>query len=67
MDRGIQLLFKCKMRQFLWSADAHAATEYAILLALLVLGSMAIIQQIGEDFFNIYTNVTDTIDESTGD
>jgi len=54
------------MGQFLWSTDAHAATEYAILLALLVLGSLAIIQQIGEDFFNIYTNVNNTVAQATG-
>ena len=55
-----------KMRQLIWSAEAHTATEYAILLALLVLGSMTVIQQIGVDFYNIYANIRDTIAGATG-
>lgn len=66
MCRNIRLLFKFKTRQFLSSDDAHSATEYAILLALLILGSMSAIQQIGEDFFNIYNNVADTVADAAG-
>ena len=40
--------------------DATSATEYAILLALLVLVAVAAIRGIGERMYNIYENI-DTV------
>jgi Flp pilus assembly pilin Flp len=36
---------------------AVSATEYAVMLALIVLVAMAIIQAIGSDMMNIYANI----------
>jgi len=41
--------------------DGPSATEYAILLALLVLVAVAAIQGIGERMMNIYTNINTAI------
>ena len=46
----------------LWSAaDAVSATEYAILLALIVVGAMGFISAVGERIFNIYGIINSTI------
>jgi pilus assembly protein Flp/PilA len=52
-------------RSFLTSEDGPSATEYAILLALLVLVAMASIQGIGERMFNIYENIETAIPTGT--
>lgn len=41
--------------------DGPSATEYAILLAVLILGAMAVIQAIGQSMYIIYQNVNDAV------
>lgn len=46
----------------LWQEEAGpTATEYAILLALLILVAVAAIMGIGERMMNIYVNVNDAV------
>jgi Flp pilus assembly pilin Flp len=45
---------RCVLRQFIVDESGPSATEYAILLALLVLGSMGVIGSIGHDFQGVY-------------
>ena len=66
MHKKSLLQLKQKAHRFLWDAEAVSATEYAIMLALIVLGSMAVIQMIGEDFEVIYTNIDDSLPEVPG-
>ncbi len=40
--------------RFAGEAEAVSATEYAILLAVLILGSMGVIQSIGQSFQGLY-------------
>ena len=47
-------------RQLSSEDEATSATEYAILLALLVLVAVAAIRGIGERMYNIYENI-DTV------
>ncbi|MHC4444911.1 MAG: Flp family type IVb pilin [Planctomycetota bacterium] len=49
MYKNLKLSLKNKLRQFLHSQDAVSTTEYAILLALIVIGSLAFIRMIGDD------------------
>ncbi len=46
-----------RARLFLVSEDGPSATEYAILLALLVLVAVGAIQGIGSRMMNIYENI----------
>lgn len=43
--------------------DGPTATEYAILLALIVLVAAATIQSIGERMYNIYENINTVMPE----
>jgi len=61
MNRNILLPIKRKVLSFMRGQEAVSATEYAIMLALIVLGSMAVIQMIGEDYEIIYTNIEDSL------
>ncbi|MBN1343490.1 MAG: Flp family type IVb pilin [Phycisphaerae bacterium] len=56
LRRGLE-----RAREFLVSEEGPSATEYAILLALIVLGSMATIQQIGESMQAIYEEIETAI------
>ena len=46
---------------FLADTRAAAATEYAILLAVLIIVSIGVIQSIGEKFLNLYTAIADAV------
>ena len=45
------------LAEFARDEAGPTATEYAILLALIVVGSLVIIQSIGESFRDIYTMI----------
>lgn len=45
-------------RRFAAEDSAVSATEYAILLALLIIGSMSVIAGIGRHFSDIYVTIT---------
>ncbi len=46
--------WRSRLKTLLAGESGASATEYAILLAMLVLGSMGVIQSIGESFRGIY-------------
>lgn len=48
-------------RRFIRDESGPSSTEYAVLLAMLVLVSMAAIQGIGSRVVNIYTAIDNTI------
>lgn len=50
-----------RARSFVVSEDGPTATEYAILLALIVLVAVGAIQGIGERMMNIYENIDGAI------
>jgi pilus assembly protein Flp/PilA len=51
------------LRRFWQEEDGPTATEYAILLALIVLVAAATIQSIGERMYNIYENINTVMPE----
>jgi len=53
-----------RIRHGLRTSDAVAATEYAIMLSLIVVVSVGIIRTIGEDFFNLYTMIANAVGET---
>lgn len=46
--------------------SGNAASEYAILLSLLVLGSMTIIMSIGQSFQGLYTSIANALPAALG-
>ena len=58
-NRSIVALFK----RFCREEDGPTATEYAILLAMIVLVAAATIQSIGERMYNIYENINTVMPE----
>ncbi|MHC4445361.1 MAG: Flp family type IVb pilin [Planctomycetota bacterium] len=64
MYKNRMSIFKQTFMRFLVEQNGPSATEYAIMLALIVVGSMSIIQMLGEDFEVIYDNINDSIDEA---
>lgn len=53
-----------RVRSFLMDEDGPSATEYAILLALIILVSVVAIQSVGESFSGIYYAIADQIPEA---
>jgi pilus assembly protein Flp/PilA len=51
---------------FVVSEDGPSATEYAIMLALIVLVAAGTIQGIGERMMNIYENIETAIPRASG-
>lgn len=49
--------------RFAREQDAASATEYAILLAVLVLVAMATIRSIGEGIYRVYENIEGVMPE----
>ena len=49
------------LRRFLASEEGPSATEYAILLALLIVGAMATIGAIGSSMDDIYVNINGAV------
>ncbi len=46
-----------KMRSFLRSEDGPTATEYAVMLALIIVGCFAAITLIGNKVKSVFTNI----------
>ncbi len=53
----IRSRLSARLRSLLWQESGPSATEYAILLAVLVLVAVAAIRGIGERVFNIYLHI----------
>lgn len=52
-----------RARSFVASQDGVSATEYAIMLALIVLVAAGTIHSIGDRMMNIYDNIDDAMPE----
>lgn len=50
-------------RRFLVEEDGPTATEYAILLSLIIIGSIGIIGLLGESFATLYSVITAAMPE----
>lgn len=46
-----------RISEFLWDEDGPTATEYSVMLALIIVACVASIQLIGDKVTNIFTNV----------
>lgn len=53
-----------RLGAFVRDESGPSATEYAFLLALLILGSMVVLQSIGEDFQNLYTAIASKVPDA---
>lgn len=53
-----------ELARFFRDESGPTATEYAIMLALIVLVAMATIQSIGTKMMNLYTNIDAAIPQS---
>ena len=53
-----------RLRRFLKDLQAVSGTEYAILLALIVMGSMGIIGSIGSKFQVLYTIIANAVGDT---
>lgn len=53
-----------RLRRWLCGCEAVSATEYAIMLALIVLVAAGTIRMIGEDFFNLYTSIANAVGDT---
>jgi len=53
-----------RLQRLLHGCEAVSATEYAIMLALIVLVAMGTIRMIGEDFFNLYTSIANAVGDT---
>jgi Flp pilus assembly pilin Flp len=53
-----------RLRQWLHGDSAATATEYAVMLALIILVAVGSINMIGEKFFNLYTMIANAVGET---
>jgi len=61
MESGFLKRCRGRLVRFLASQDGPAATEYAILLAVIVVVSVGTIRSIGERFHTLYTMIADAV------
>ena len=54
-----------KVRQFLVGEDGPTAVEYAVMLALIVVASVAIIQNLGTSISSTFSSVSGTISSAS--
>ncbi len=50
-----------RVREFVRSEDGPTATEYAVMLALIIIVALAAITLLGQKVQGIFTNVTDNL------
>jgi len=56
---------KARIKQFLQSEDGPTATEYAVMLALIIIVARAGITLLGDKVNTIFTNVDSNLDPGT--
>ena len=56
---------KARMKSFLVSEDGPTATEYAVMLALIIIVALAAITLLGEKVQDIFTNVEGGLPDGT--
>ena len=57
-------LIGARLRHFLIEQHAVSGTEYAIMLALIVMGSMTVIGSIGSKFEVLYTTIANAVGDT---
>ena len=55
-----------RTKSFLVSEDGPTATEYAVMLALIIIACLVAITGLGEKVSDIFSNVDSNLDEGTG-
>jgi pilus assembly protein Flp/PilA len=55
-----------RMREFLVNEDGPTATEYAVMLALIIIVALAAITLLGQKVNTIFGNVESALPEGTG-
>jgi Flp pilus assembly pilin Flp len=61
MKRNWMITVSGRLRALLRDEEGPTGTEYAIMLAVLILGCMTIIQSIGQSMEVIYDNITGAV------
>lgn len=61
MKHGWMKIVSGRLGALLRDEDGPTGTEYAIMLAVLILGCVTIVQSIGESMETIYDNITDAV------
>lgn len=61
MKRGWMKIVSGRLGDLLRDEDGPTGTEYAIMLAVLILGCVTIVQSIGQSMETIYDNITDAV------
>ncbi len=61
MKRSWMKIVSGRLGDLLRDEDGPTGTEYAIMLAVLILGCVTIVQSIGESMETIYDNITDAV------
>jgi pilus assembly protein Flp/PilA len=56
---------KARIKQFIQSEDGPTATEYAVMLALIIIVSIAAITLLGQKVNAIFTNVDNNLSSTT--
>jgi pilus assembly protein Flp/PilA len=57
---------KERVHSFMVSEDGPTATEYAVMLALIIIVALAAITTLGDKVKTIFTNVSDNLPTGTG-
>ena len=55
-----------RTKQFITSEDGPTATEYAVMLALIIIVALAAIGLLGQKVSSIFTNVETALPDGTG-
>lgn len=64
MSEGLVAMTTKRVAKLLRDESGPTGTEYAILLAVLILGAMAVIEAIGQSMAAIYDNINDAVGQT---
>lgn len=64
MSEGLMAMTTKRVAKLLRDESGPTGTEYAILLAVLILGAMAVIEAIGQSMAAIYGNINGAVCET---
>jgi pilus assembly protein Flp/PilA len=58
--------FLAKVKQFLQSEDGPTATEYAVMLALIIIVALGAITALGSKVSTVFTNIESALPDGSG-
>ncbi|MCK6456135.1 MAG: Flp family type IVb pilin [Phycisphaerae bacterium] len=58
--------FLCRVKQFLKSEDGPTATEYAVMLALIIIIALGAISALGTKVSTVFTNIEAELPDGAG-